>query len=129
MPDQHRSPARADSRARIPTTATDAGLGSLGPSVREWAATVHLLTAPAIAERTTPFLDHDRQAIGWPGLLEASRPWSAAERLLVHAALDLWNGAEPTSLYDAVTRLDDVNFTRLVEALRLRRGLSTKAAP
>jgi hypothetical protein len=89
----------------------------------EWVAAVHLLTAPAIVERTEAFLDHGRHAIGWPGLLETSRPWSAAERLLVHAALDLWNGAEATSLYDAVTRLDEVNFCRLVEALRLRRGL------
>jgi hypothetical protein len=98
-------------------------------SLDEWAAMIHLLAALAIAERTTPFIDHGRQAIGWPGLLEASRPWSAAERLLVHAALDLWNGDQPTSLYDAVIRLDEVNFLRLVEALRLRRGLSAMGAP
>jgi hypothetical protein len=94
----------------------------------EWAAAVHLLTAPVIAERAAAFIDHDRHAIGWPGLLEASRPWSAAERLLVHAALDLRNGTQATSLYDAVTRLDEDNFARLVETLRLRRGLPAQAA-
>jgi hypothetical protein len=98
-------------------------VSGVGPSRREWAATVHLLTAPAIVERAAAFIDPDRKVIGWPELLEASQPWSAAERLLVDAALDLWNGDRSTSLYDAVTRLDDPNFARLVEALRLRRPL------
>ncbi len=98
-------------------------LSGVGPSRREWAATVHLLTAPAIVERAAAFIDHERKVIGWVGLLETSRPWTAAERLLVDAALDLWNGDRSTSLYDAVTRLDDPNFARLVEALRLRRPL------
>jgi hypothetical protein len=64
-------------------------MSGLGPSWREWAATVHLLTAPAIVERAAAFIDPDRRAISWPDLLETSRPWSAAERLLVDAALDL----------------------------------------
>jgi hypothetical protein len=103
-------------------------VSGVGPSRREWAATVHLLTAPAIVERAAAFIDPDRKAIGWPGLLETSLPWSAAERLLVDAALDLWNGDRSTSLYDAVTRLDDPNFARLVEALRLRRPLPVQDA-
>ncbi|MGH8930625.1 MAG: hypothetical protein ACRDZO_08375 [Egibacteraceae bacterium] len=70
---------------------------------------VHLLSAPAIAERTAAFVDRSGEAISWPGLLAACLAWSAAERLLVHAALDLWNGDRETSLYDAVTRLDEDN--------------------
>ncbi len=103
-------------------------VSGVGPSRREWAATVHLLTAPAIVERAAAFIDPDRKVIGWPGLLETSLPWSAAERLLIDAALDLWNGDRSTSLYDAVTRLDDPNFARLVEALRLRRPLPAQDA-
>ncbi|MGH8931934.1 MAG: hypothetical protein ACRDZO_15255 [Egibacteraceae bacterium] len=87
------------------------------PSRPEWAGVAHLLSAPTIAERAAAFVDRDGEAIGWPGLL------AIAERLLVHAALDLWNGDRETSQYDAVTRLDDDNFARLVEALRLCRGL------
>jgi hypothetical protein len=84
-------------------------------------AAVHLLTAPAkLPERTAPFIDRNGQAISWPSLLETSRP-CRAERLPVHAALELWNGTEATPRYDALTRLDDPNFARLVEALRLRR--------
>ncbi len=41
---------------------------------------VHLLTAPAIAERTVPFIDLDRRSDRLAGLLETFRPWSAAER-------------------------------------------------
>jgi hypothetical protein len=104
-------------------------VSGVGPSRREWAATVHLLTAPAIVERAAVFIDPDRRVIGWAPLLEASRPWSAAERLLVDAALDLWNGERSTSLYDAVTRLDEPNFARVVEALRLRRPLPAQDTP
>ncbi|MGH8905728.1 MAG: hypothetical protein ACRD0K_04260 [Egibacteraceae bacterium] len=67
-------------------------------------------------------------ASGWPNLLEASFPSWTAERLLVHVALDLWNSTEATSLYDAVTRLDEGNFTHPVEALRLRRPLPAQDA-
>jgi hypothetical protein len=51
----------------------------------------------------------------------------AAERLLVHAALGLWNGAQATLPCDAVVRLDDLNFADLIQALRLRRGLPVGA--
>jgi hypothetical protein len=78
-------------------------VSGVGPSQREWAATVHVLAAPAIVERAAAFIDPDRRVIGWASLLEASLPWSAAERLLIDAALDLWDGERSTSLYDAVT--------------------------
>ncbi|MGH8905567.1 MAG: hypothetical protein ACRD0K_03400 [Egibacteraceae bacterium] len=105
-------------------TAMDAGAGSgLGPSAREWAATVHLLTAPAVAERTAPFSDHGRQTIGWPGLLQACRPWAGPSGCSSTPRSTCGSVPEATSLFDAVTRLDEVNFARLVEALRLHRGL------
>jgi hypothetical protein len=80
-------------------------VSGVGPSRREWAATVQVLTRTG-----------DRRA-----RRGVHRPRPASDRLLVDAALDLWNGDRSTSLYDAVTRLDDPNFARLVEALRLRR--------
>lgn len=86
----------------------------------EWDAAVHLLTAPLFHGRNVGHIHPDRRIIDWNQLLD--QPWSASEALLVLAAHDLWNGDGDVNLYDLVNRLDDTNFARLLEAIRLARG-------
>lgn len=90
----------------------------------EWDGAVHLLSAPCITALTAPYIDVDAQEVRWHELIETSRPWSTGERLLVDAALDLWNADAGVNLYELVNRLDRDNFTRVLDAMRLARGRS-----
>ena len=56
---------------------------------REWAVAVVLLGAPAVAERTDPFVSFSERSIDWPGLLLAAASWSEDDRLLIYTAYDL----------------------------------------
>jgi hypothetical protein len=90
----------------------------------EWDGAVYLLGTPLIAGKTAPFIDHDEQEIRWTQLLEASVPWSSGERWLVRAAQSIWGSADDqkVSLGYAVNYLDEGNFRRFVDAMRLARG-------
>jgi hypothetical protein len=91
----------------------------------EWDGAVYLLTAPAIAGKTAPYIDHERQGIDWSLLLVDSAVWSSGERWLVEAAHGIWwSSGEGVSLGYAVNALDDENFRRFVDAMRLARGES-----
>lgn len=55
---------------------------------RPWAVAVVLLDAPAVRDRTAPFVDSDHHVVDWPALLEESRAWPEDQRLLVQNAYE-----------------------------------------
>ena len=88
----------------------------------EYAAVCHILGAPRIAHRTAPFIsEHD---VDWHGLDQAAITMSGGEVLLVEIARELWNAEKRTGLWELPQRLDEANFERVLEALRLCRGTS-----
>jgi hypothetical protein len=102
----------------------------------EWAATLHLLDAPALqVKRVRRAVDFVRREIDFPGLAEAAQPWSHGQRILLCAAWALFSGGDRAAfatlldgdlLAEAVVTLDAGNMWRLMEALRLRRpGVET----
>src|SRR6185312_3127136 len=58
-------------------------------SDRPWAVAVVLLGAPAVRERTAPFVDGVHRSVDWPALLEESRSWPPDQRALVQGAYEL----------------------------------------
>jgi hypothetical protein len=56
---------------------------------RPWAVAVVLLGAPAVRDRTAPFLDFGNRVIDWTALLEESRSWAPDQRLVVQSAYEL----------------------------------------
>ncbi len=56
---------------------------------RPWAVAVVLLGAPAVADRTAPFVDVANRSVDWTALLEESRTWPPDQRLLVQSAYEL----------------------------------------
>ena len=56
---------------------------------RPWAVAVVLLGAPAVADRTAPFVDLATRSVAWTALLEESRTWPPDQRLLVQSAYEL----------------------------------------
>lgn len=100
---------------------------------REFDAAGWVLSAPLIASRTVPFVSSQHETgfpLDWDGLVEASGSWSSGERLMVRAALDLWNGAEPVGLRELVGVLDPPNLQRVLEGVLILAGSppSTAAA-
>jgi len=83
---------------------------------------VAALLLSGVGEKTRHFLDAARGRIDWPALLHEAVSWSSSERLLVHAARDLWAGDDPVSLRQLVDRLDAQNWQLLLRALALARG-------
>lgn len=84
-------------------------------------ATLYLLGAPVIAGRTREFVDVERRRVNFVALLRASRGWSHAEKLLITAALDMWNGNGKTRLGELLFTLDEDNMRRVIEAIGIRR--------
>ena len=56
---------------------------------RPWAVAVVLLGAPAVRDRTAPFVDFPQRVIDWKTLLEESRSWPPDQRLLVQSAYEM----------------------------------------
>jgi hypothetical protein len=108
-PARHRPPAGATRTVRSPGHA----------------AIRHILTSPAIAPRTARYLAGDD--VDWLGLVAEAETMSGGEALLVRIAYDL---AEPESLvgvWEVARKLDSLNFNRVIEALRMSRGLDPGA--
>jgi hypothetical protein len=92
----------------------------------EYAAVLHLLTAPAVWARTAAYLkDGD---VDWPGLLAEAETMSGGEALLVRIAHELWQARKDVGLWELPRRLDPQSFTRVLEALRICRGTSVVPA-
>jgi hypothetical protein len=87
----------------------------------EHRSTHHLLTqAPALARKFDPATHLTADGgIDWPRLEAACH--STAERLLVRAARDLWNGSGDAPLGDLLVTLDEANYGALIDAMQLRR--------
>ena len=56
---------------------------------RPWAVVVVLLGAPAVRERSAPFVDVAHRSVDWPALLAESRAWPPDQRALVLGAYEL----------------------------------------
>jgi hypothetical protein len=56
---------------------------------RPWAVAAVLLGAPAVCDRTAPFVDVATRSVDWTALLEESRTWPPDQRLLVQSAYEL----------------------------------------
>jgi hypothetical protein len=98
---------------------------------RPWAVAVVLLGAPAVRERTAPFVDFPNRVIDWKTLLQESRVWPMDQRLLVQSAYEMAFDtpgevtramSDPVSLRDMVRHLDDDEVDRIRVAMRIRPG-------
>jgi hypothetical protein len=86
----------------------------------------HLITrAPALARKFDMDL-HVTEDGGIDFDAVEGNCFSDAERLLVRAARDLWNGSGSASLGGLLTTLDEANYEALVEAMRIRREWTTR---
>jgi ABC-type uncharacterized transport system ATPase subunit len=93
---------------------------SAATSRRADVALRHLLESPSIADRTRPMLAGD--TIDWPALLQEADSMSGGQRLLVHAAHELWEAPGNIGVSHLARGLDRPSFERLVTSLRLLRG-------
>jgi hypothetical protein len=92
----------------------------LGTIVPEHAAVRLVLTAPLIAAKTAPYVGEDD--FDFDGLESQLETMSGGGVLLARIARDLWTAEHTVGVTDIVRRLDDANFARVVEALRIARG-------
>jgi hypothetical protein len=98
---------------------------------RPWAVAVVLLGAPAVRDRTAPFVDFPNRVIDWRSLLEESRAWPPDQRLLVQSAYEMAFDtpgevtramSDPVTLRELVRHLDDDEVERIRVAMQIRRG-------
>jgi hypothetical protein len=98
---------------------------------RPWAVAVVLLGAPAVRDRTAPFVDFPNRVIDWRSLLAESRAWPPDQRLLVQSAYEMAFDtpgevtramSDPVTLRDLVRHLDDDEVERIRVAMQIRRG-------
>jgi hypothetical protein len=98
---------------------------------RPWAVAVVLLGAPAVRDRTAPFVDFPNRVIDWRTLLEESRAWPPDQRLLVQSAYEMAFDtpgevtramSDPVTLRELVRHLDDDEVERIRVAMQIRRG-------
>jgi hypothetical protein len=89
----------------------------------EHAAVRHVLAAPLIAHRTAPYVDEED--VDFEGLVREAETMPGGGQLLVGIAYELWNAEKTIGLWEIVRRLDERNFERVLEALRISRGLGS----
>ena len=92
-------------------------------TVPDYAAVRHVLGAPLIASKTAPYVGEDD--FDFDGLERELETMSGGGKLLVRIARDLWTAECVVGITDVVHRLDNTNFIRVVEALRIARGSFT----
>ena len=83
------------------------------------AAVRHVLTTPAIAARTAPYLGEDGP--DWAGILGEAQSMSGGQELLVRVAHDLAEGTSLSAVWELPERLGHTGFARVVEALAMWR--------
>ena len=90
-----------------------------------------LLGAPAMRDRTAPFVDFAHRRIDWAGLLAECRGWPPDQRTMVRSAYEMAFEtpaeatralADPVRLRDVVVHLDDDEVERIRVAVEIRRG-------
>jgi hypothetical protein len=86
----------------------------------EWKAALYLLDSPLLqGKNTRRWVNFEWREIDFPSLMEASKPWSSSERLLVMAAFDLFGGGAQTGLKEILTVLDEENIQRVLKAMQM----------
>jgi hypothetical protein len=97
------------------------------PTPQALGAARHVLTCPAIAARTAPYISDGW--IDWDGIFAASTTMSGGERFLVDIARRICSGETLPSPYEVSGRLDVLNARRVAEAVdRLPRAEFPQAA-
>jgi hypothetical protein len=101
----------------MPTTTPDYPLVD-----RELAAALHALSAPMLSGRVERHIDAATRSINFPALLD--QPWSTSERAMIEIACTLWGREDVADarLSPVLYSMDDANFERVLEAMRIRRG-------
>jgi hypothetical protein len=89
---------------------------------RERAAALHALSAPMLSGRVEPHIDAATRSIDFPALLD--QPWSTCERAMIEIACTPWGREDiaDARLSPVLYSMDDGNFERVIEAMRIRRG-------
>jgi hypothetical protein len=86
----------------------------------EYIAVRHILASPTIAARTAKHITDDD--FDWSGLLHEVETMSSGEELLVRIASSLWSAEDTVGMWEVARKLDQRNFTRVLDALALCRG-------
>jgi hypothetical protein len=86
----------------------------------EYLGVRHILTAPQLVRRTTPYIAEDD--FDFIGLYREAATMSGGEELLVRIAGDLWNAGNDVRLSELVRRLDLTTFARVLDGFQLVRG-------
>lgn len=81
----------------------------------------HLLK-PVLHGRSTSYFTGEEAPTGLNVEELLSRPLSSGERIMVRAAVNLFNGQTEVDLSDAGAVLDDRNWSRFLEALKMYRA-------
>ena len=89
---------------------------------RELASALHALSAPMLQGRVECHVDAATRSINFPALLD--QPWSSSERAMIEIAGPLWGREDiaDARLSPVLYSMDDANFERVLEAMRIRRG-------
>jgi hypothetical protein len=89
---------------------------------RELAATLHVLDAPTLHQRTQRHVDTAKRTIDFEAML--AEPWSPGERALIDVACSLWGRPDIADgrLSDVLYRIDRDSYERVLDAIQLRRG-------
>lgn len=91
----------------------------------QYHAVRHILSAPLIDERTRAYVgDED---IDWVGIEREAVTMSDGGRFLIRVATDLWTAERRTGVSEIPRKLDEENFERVLDALRMARGAAVAA--
>ena len=92
------------------------------PGDRELAATLHVLAAPFLQGRVERHVNVAERQIDFVALLAVS--WSNGEQAMIELACTLWGRSDlaDARVGDLAHGLDDTNFERAIQAIRIRRG-------
>jgi hypothetical protein len=82
-----------------------------------WAAALTILSFPPLAAKARPFIRLERRRIEFDDLIEAARAWSSGERLLVDAAMSLFNGRRTVDLSALMGTFDEAWADALIAGL------------
>lgn len=102
---------------------------------RPWAVAVVLLGAPAVRDKTAPFVDFPNRTIDWNGLLTRSDQWPPDQRPMVRSAHEMAFGSpddprpsapEPlVTLQDLVRHMSEDEMDRIRMAMQIRTAHAT----
>ena len=103
-------------------TNSEPAWAGVDPDDRALAATLHVLAAPVLEGRAERYIDVTERRIDFDALLQ--EPWSRSEQAMIELACTLWRRSDlaDARVRDLVRGLDDHNFDRALQAIRVRCG-------